>query len=435
MKRRNRGRSKSGRAAGGCLREVRIESIGAGGDGIARLDGGLAYIAYAAPGDRVRVRPQRRRGAGIAAALVEVLEPGAARAAPPCPHFGVCGGCALQHVSDDAYASWKREIVVGALARRGLAADIEPLLRIPAGRRRRATFGALRDGSGVRLGFHAPGSHAIADLRVCLVLRPELVRLFDPLRRALGAVLKPGETASIAVAWTDRGADLLLATRGDLDLAGRECLGLFAEDLDLARLSHSGRDEPAEPLAVRRAPRVIFGGVAVEPPPGGFLQPTAEGEASLVGRARAVLAGCRTVADLYSGVGAFSFPLAAGARVHAVEGDAAAIAALGRAARDAGQASRVSTERRDLARDPLPPAALTRFDGVLFDPPRAGARAQAMALAASGVPVVVGVSCDPATFARDARILVDGGYSMGPVAAIDQFPWSPHVEVCAAFRR
>jgi 23S rRNA (uracil1939-C5)-methyltransferase len=175
--------------------------------------------------------------------------------------------------------------------------------------------------------------------------------------------------------------------------------------------------------------------VPVEPPAGGFLQPSAEGEGALVGHARLALAGCRSIADLFSGAGAFTFPLSASARVHAVEGDAAAIAALARAARAAGLAERISTERRDLARDPLPPAMLGRFEGVLFDPPRAGAPAQASAIAASRVPVVVGVSCDPATFARDARIVVDAGFRLGTVTPLDQFPWAPHIELIAAFGR
>ncbi len=416
-------------------REVRIEAIGAGGDGVARLGDGSAYVPFTVPGDLVRIRPDGRRGGAIAAELVELVEAGAARAVPPCPHFGVCGGCALQHVAEDVYARWKRETVTLALARRGLQAAVEPLLRIPPGRRRRATFVARRDRSGVRLGFHGRGTHAVVDLRTCLILLPELVHLLDPLRDALGSVLRPGETAAAAVALTDSGADILLGWPGTLDLAGRERLAVMADELNLARLSHSSRGGPAEPLALRRTPRILFGGVAVELPPGGFLQPSAAGEAALVERALAALAGCRAVADLFSGIGAFTFPLAAGSRIHAVEGDAAAIAALGRAVRTAELAGRISTERRDLARDPLPADALDRFDGALFDPPRAGARAQAAALAASRVPVVVAVSCDAATFARDARILVDGGYRLGPVAAIDQFPWSPHVELLAVLRR
>jgi 23S rRNA (uracil1939-C5)-methyltransferase len=414
---------------------VAIEAIGAGGDGIARLGGKPVYVPFTLPGDVVRVRLRGRRGEGLAASLLEVVEPGPARVEPPCPHFGACGGCGLQHLADGAYLGWKRETVVQALAHRGIEADVAPILRIPPGRRRRATFVASREGRRVRLGFHGPASHAVIDLRTCLILLPPLVALMEPLRAALAPLLSPRQTAAVAVTWTDGGADVLVASRAPPDLAAREALAAFAETADVARLSWSRPRGVPEPLALRRAPRILFGRAAVEPPPGGFLQPSAEGEAALVERARAALAGRRRLADLFSGCGTFTFPLAEAARVHAVDGHVAALAALERAARRAGLADRISTERRDLSRNPVEAAALAPFDAVIFDPPRAGARAQAVELARSKVPLVVGVSCEPATFARDARILLDAGFRLGAVTPVDQFAWSPHVELIAAFSR
>ena len=236
---------------------------------------------------------------------------------------------------------------------------------------------------------------------------------------------------------TDSGVDLLLALPAEPDLAGREALAALAVELDLARLSLAVAGQAPLPLAERRLPRILLGGVAVTPPPGGFLQPTPEGEAALTQLVlAAVPSEADTVADLYSGCGTFSFPLAArGHRVHAVEGDAAALAALERAARGGALAQRISAERRDLERDPVTADELEGGDAAVFDPPRAGARAQAAELAASDLPVVVAVSCNPGTFARDARALVEGGYRLEWVAPLDQFPWTGHLELVARFAR
>ena len=227
----------------------------------------------------------------------------------------------------------------------------------------------------------------------------------------------------------DSGLDMAVTTKLALSLQAREALADTADRADLARLTWQG-----EPVAIRRTPRITFGGVAVDLPPAAFLQPTAEGEAALVAAVTGWLAGCKTVADLYAGCGTFTFPLAREARVLAAEGDESALAALAASARRAAL-PQITAVQRDLARDPLSADELKRFDGVVFDPPRAGARAQAEQLARSKVPTVVAVSCDPATFARDARILVDGGYRLEEVRPIDQFVWSPHLELAALFRR
>jgi len=416
--------------------ELAIEWIGARGDGVGYTGGQPVYVPLTITGDRLRVQLERPRGDGYAGRILEVLAEGPGRVPAPCPHFGECGGCALQHVEDLRYAAWKEQLVATALARRGFAnPPLRPLLRVAAGTRRRANLAAEHAGRAVRLGFHARESNRVVDVTGCLVLAPALSRLLPPLRAALAAILTDGERIEVTATATDGGVDLLLEGRPPLALAAREAFAAFAESADLARLTWRAHGLPSDPIAMRRPPRIVFAGVAVDLPPGAFLQPTAAGEAALAAAVTQALAGCRRVADLYAGCGTFTFPLARGARVHAVEGDAEAIGALAGAARRAVPAPAVTTEQRDLANDPLTDKELGRFDGVVFDPPRAGAKAQAEQLARSRVPKVVAVSCDPATFARDARILVDGGYRLLEATPIDQFVWSPHVEIAAVFVR
>jgi 23S rRNA (uracil1939-C5)-methyltransferase len=416
--------------------ELAIESIGARGDGIGRHGGRPVYVPLTIPGDRLLVDLERPRGDGFAGHIVEILAEGPGRVPAPCPQFGQCGGCSLQHVEDGRYAVWKEEQLRTALARRGFAdAPLRPLLRIAPGTRRRANLIAERAGRSVHLGFHARESNRVIDAAGCLVLAPALGALLPPLRSALSTVLGDGERMEATMIKTDDGVDLLLEGKRSLSLTARETLAALADGVDLARITWRADRAPPDPVASRRPARIAFAGVAVDLPPGAFLQPTAAGEAALVAAVTAALSECREVADLYAGCGTFTFPLARGARVHAVEGDAEAIGALAGAVRRAALSHPVTTEQRDLASDPLTEEELKRFDGVVFDPPRAGARSQSERLARSRVPKVVAVSCDPATFARDARILADGGYRLVEATPIDQFVWSPHVEVVAVFVR
>jgi 23S rRNA (uracil1939-C5)-methyltransferase len=279
------------------------------------------------------------------------------------------------------------------------------------------------------------------DLTSCLVLTPSLTALLPPLRQALAPLLQPREVAALSLCETEGGIDLMVVSAAGPGLAAREALAALAEAQDLARLSWAARPaagaapEP-EPVVVRRPPRVRFAEVAVEPPPGGFLQPTAEGEAALIARVLAYLPeGAETVADLYAGCGTFTFPLARHARVHAVERDAAALASLWAAARRADLAGRVTVTAQDLARAPVRAEELEGGDCVVFDPPRAGAREQATQIARSSLPAAIAVSCNPKTFARDARVLVDGGFTLVEVTPVDQFPWTGHLELVAKFRR
>lgn len=425
------------RRGGGRQVEATIESLGGRGDGLARLDGRPVFVPLTVPGDRVRLRVTGEKAGGFKAEVLELLSPGPGRVAPPCPHFGPCGGCALQHLDSQRLADWKRAQVVEALARRGLPdAPVRPLITVPPGTRRRAGLAARRIGARVLLGFHERAKHEVVDVARCLLLSPGLMGLLPVLREGLASLLRENEAAQLFLSETETGADVLIRTRRVLDLAARQALAALAEQADLARISWAEPDEVAEPVAIRRPPHVTFGGVAVEPPPGGFLQPSVEGEAALT---RLVLGylpeTAARVVELYAGCGSFTFPLAEKARVHAVEGDEAALDALRMAARRANLAGRIDTEIRDLARRPLEPSELAGFDCAVFDPPRAGARDQAECITRSDLPAAVAVSCNPNTFARDARILVDGGFTLAEVTPLDQFPWSGHVELVAGFRR
>ncbi len=417
--------------------ELTIEEIGAAGDGVARHGGARYFIADSLPGDRVLALVTGRRGDGFAAQTIERLAAGPHRATPACRHFNECGGCAVQHLGDGIYDSWKRRRVIDALARRGIdGVEVAPLMRTPAGVRRRATFHVLRRKHDAVIGFRTRASQRIVGIGECPVLEPALVALLAPLGELFSGLLAPGGRAEALVTLAGTGIDMLIRHPKPPNLKQRERLMGFAKRQDLARIAWMDRgDDQAELIILRRAVRVDFGGVAVDLPPGGFLQPSATGEAALAAFVTAATADAKHVADLYAGCGALSFPMAGHARVHAVEGVAALTAALDGAAARAGLAGRVTSETRDLDRRPLLARECAHLDAVVFDPPRAGAKHQAEALAAGNVPCIVALSCNPASFARDARILIDGGYALDAVQPIDQFLWSAHVETAAVFRR
>jgi 23S rRNA (uracil1939-C5)-methyltransferase len=427
--------------------EVIIERIGARGDGVAEAEIQIGwrrrrtplFVPYTLPGERVVARPVAERGEGVACEPMELLDLAPERVDPPCAHFMSCGGCALQHMAEPAYQAWKRELVVIALRRSTLAevpvGDLVPCL---PGTRRRADFVLQRLGARTVAGFHERGSNRIADLRHCPVLHPDLEALLGALRLAIGPLLEAGDRIAAVANRLDNGIDLQLELPREPDLAMREELAAFADTVDLARLTYilaGDADRAATPVAMRHPATMRFGAVDVAVPPAAFLQATVDGEAAIASAVLEAVGDAARVADLYAGVGTLSVRLAARAAVTAMDGDGAAVRALGEAAAASGLAGRLTAEERDLAQRPIEPADLAGFDAVVMDPPRAGARTQAERLAASGVPLVVMVSCNPATFARDARILVEGGYQAGPVTPIDQFLWSPHVELVGAFRR
>lgn len=391
-----------------------IIRIGARGDGVT-ADG--RFVPFGVPGDRLDG---------------DTLIPGPDHQVPPCRHFPECGGCQLQHVADPAYARWAVERIEGALA--GIPIGrIEAVHLSPPRSRRRASLRAVKRGGQLTLGFNAEASHRIVDIHECHVLRPELFALVAPLRRLLSGILGDGRAAGVTLTLTDAGIDVLLAGIEAATLKQIERLTDFAGAERLARLSVDNEDGLST-VAELSQPVLTFGGVRVALPAGAFLQATADGEAALVAAVLDATAGAQRVADLFCGLGTFALPLVArGARVLAADAAGVAIAALGLAARTAGL--KLLPEHRDLFRAPMEGAELDRFDAVVLDPPRAGAAAQSAALAASKVPVVVAVSCNPSTFARDARTLVDGGYRLERVWPVGQFRWSTHLELVARFVR
>lgn len=348
-----------------------------------------------------------------------------------CAHFGACGGCTLQDLSPDAYRARKRHGVVTALARAGLGDVVveEPLL-VPERTRRRAAFKLGKEKGKVVAGFHAARSHAIVDMRECLVLTPALLALTDDLRRALAPILSEGEKAELHATETDTGLDLAFRWPRKLTPALTASIGQAFSNNNVGRIVFNG-----EILFEQRTPCVDIGGVMVAPPPHVFLQATREGEAALQARVQALTRGAKQIADLFAGLGTFTLPLARRAKIHAVEQDPQALAAMADAARKATGLKPITTERRDLFKLPLSPLELNRFDAVVLDPPRAGAEAQARALAASKIRTVAYVSCDAASFARDAAILVQAGFRAGPVTPVDQFLYSDHIELVGSFTR
>jgi len=430
------GRGKSRPAAPPRMVEVEITAIGARGDGVARLGEDQVFVPFTIPGDKVVARIEGKRGDGLAAALVEVAQPGPGRVEPPCPHYRRCGGCSLQHLDDSLYSAWKRDLLATQLARHGLGdVTLADMVRVAAGSRRRAVFAVHRSKGTTHLGYNARASHTIVDLDDCLLLERPIAAFLAPLRSILTETVPAGEDGDVTVAITENGLDVLVDMDARLDLFDREKLAAFADVNDLARLSWRRPGSGfIEPIARRKPAMVRFAEVGIEPPPGNFLQPTQGGEQAI---ARLVVEGVgsvKTIADLYCGCGSFSLPLVrTGAHVHAVEGDEAPIRVLEAAANQAGL--KLTTEVRDLARRPLLPHELKTFQAVVFDPPRAGAQAQAEQLAAAGPRTVVAVSCNPATLARDLAILVKAGYRVEMVTPIDQFPYSPHLEAVAVLKR
>lgn len=400
-----------------------ILRLGARGDGIAE-DG--TFVPGALPGERVRVERARAR-----AHLVAIDEPSPDRAVPFCPYVPRCGGCAAQHMQPALYADWKRGIVADALRRARLDVEVAPLVDAHGEGRRRLTLHARFSDSGLRVGYMEARSHAVVAIDRCPIAEPGLAEAAPSVARALAERLARGKKPlDIVLTRSEGGLDVDVRGHGPLADRDRVALIDLANALDLARLSLHG-----EILVARRAPFFTVGRAVLVPPPGGFLQATRAGEEALSALVLEACAGARRVADLFCGSGAFALRLAETAQVAAFENDAASVAALDRAARATPGLKPVAATARDLFRRPLLVPELDGLDVVVLDPPRAGAEAQARMLAAARVPIVVSVSCDPGTFARDAGILIAAGYRLERVVPIDQFKSSPHVEVAGVLRR
>jgi len=416
--------------------DVVVDVLGAHGDGVATHGGQTYFIPGVLPGERVRIKTGRKRGSGMIAHVLDILQASAERIEAPCPHFDRCGGCQLQHMHPGAYAAWKRERVVTALAQRGFAevTVLEPVL-IGPGTRRRATFTAQKRGPKVRFGFNAQSSHDVEEVAACLLLVAGLNDVIAPLKTVMETVLQDGGRARIATTWCENGVDILIEGETTPDLATREALAtLVTRDLAV-RVAWKNKAEDPEPIAQAQAPVVNIAGVLVGLPMGGFLQASVQGEAAINAQVAAGVGDAGRIADLYCGLGSLTLPLARTAIVRAVDRGEASVRALSYAAGRADWGGRVMAHVRDLDRQPLEVKELSKFDAIVFDPPREGAAAQVAHIAQSHVARVVAVSCNPATFARDARILVDGGYRLLDVLPIDPFTFSPHVEVVARFER
>lgn len=403
-----------------------IDHVGQRGDGVARVNGATRYIPYTLPGETVDAAPMT---ASDRMRLVTVRMPSPQRIDPFCAYFSVCGGCAIQHWQSDAYRAWKRQLVVDTLTRAGIDVEVAGLIDAHGAGRRRVTLHARRapDGS-FPVGFTASNSHAVIAIDACPILDPALGGAFEA-ARALAALLKPvAKPLDIQMTAADNGLDVDVRGSGPLPPKIVTALSRLAEQYKLARLTRHGE------LVLMRAPPVVTMGVATVPlPPGSFLQATVTGEEAL---ARLVATHCgkaKRIVDLFCGVGPFALRLATKARVAAFDSDAGAIASLQKAIASAHGLKPIAAEARDLFRRPLVPQELRDVDAVVFDPPRQGAEAQSKQLAASKAPVIVAVSCNVTTFARDARILIDGGYKIETVTPVDQFRHTPHVELVARF--
>ncbi len=404
------------------LLDVDVLRVGALGDGLA-ADG--LFVPYALPGERVSgIRDKDRL------LPVRILVESPDRVAPICPHFGVCGGCLLQHWRSDAYRAWKRSLVVDALAREGVQVDVAPLVDAHGEGRRRAIFHARQIGSRTIVGFAERKSHSMVPITVCPVLAPALDQALPAARAVAEALARQKKPLDLHVTATENGLDLDVRGSGALPPQLLMDLAAIAETFDLARLTRHG-----EMVVQRRVPFLPMGAARVELPPAAFLQATAAGEAMLAARVTEAVAGAKRVADLFCGVGTFALRLASQARVWGYESNEVAITALLKATRGAQGLKGVAGEVRDLFRRPLMVEDLAKFDAVVIDPPRQGAEAQAQELARSKLDRVVYVSCAATTFARDARLLIAGGFRLESVTPIDQFRYSPHVELVGIFRR
>jgi 23S rRNA (uracil1939-C5)-methyltransferase len=407
-----------------------IDHVGHHGDGVAVIGGGNIYVPYTLGGETIEAgpvpghHPDRRR-------LLKVEVASTQRIAPFCPHFGVCGGCAIQHWAAEPYRDWKRELVVTMLAQAGVDCDVAPLIDAHGAGRRRITLHARMGTHDVlKVGYAAAGSHDIIPIDRCPILDPQLGGAIEAAWAVAEPLIAMGKPLDIQVTATDSGLDIDVRGSGPLSTAMITQLSGIAGQHRLARLTRHG-----ELVLMRTPPTVTMGTATVVLPPGSFLQATVAGEEALAALVSDHCKRGKNIADLFCGVGPFALRLAAKAKVAAFDSDAGAVAALQKAATSTSGLKPVRAEARDLFRRPLMPQELRDYDTVVFDPPRQGAQAQATQLAASKVPMVVAVSCNVTTFARDAKILIEGGYRIEGVTPVDQFRHTPHVELVARFRR
>lgn len=405
---------------------VTIARLGAQADGIADTPNGPMFVPFTLPGEKVNVAV-----AGKKADVVAFLETSPQRVAPKCRHFGECGGCAIQHLEDGAYRDWKRQILVDALRSRSIDIEVDPMVACEAHSRRKAALTARKTDKGLLLGFNAALSHRIVNMEECPVMLPSIVENLDVLRKLGMHVAMTSEPFRLAATQTASGLDVAMEGSGKPEGKRRQTVVDFCVQNGISRLSIDGEIiiEPQKPV-------VMIDDIAVPPPPGAFLQAVESAEQVMARLVTDHLRKAKRVADLFAGIGTFALRLARSSEVHAVEGDAAALAGLDRGFRYATGLKKVTIEKRDLFTRPMTWKELdATYDGLAFDPPRAGAEDQAKQIARSNVQRVAAVSCNPITLARDLRILIDGGYILRRVVPVDQFLWSPHLEAVALLEK
>lgn len=389
--------------------------------GLGKVDDGRTLLPRVLPGEEVAVAKD---------GTVRIITPSADRVAPPCRHFKTCGGCAMQHANDAFVANWKLGIVQKALTAQRITTVYRDVLTSPARSRRRAKIAGKRTKGGAMLGFHAKGTHNLIATPDCQLLTPGIMDAFPVLEKLVVIAASRKAEIALTVTETAAGLDVLVGTETPLTPELRQELAVFAQENKIARIVW-----PDEPVVTMNPPQQFFGNTRVTPPAGAFLQATKHGEASLLGAVEEITANASRIVDLFAGCGTFALPLSARAEIHAVEGEADMIAALDRGWREGQGLKRVTSETRDLYRRPLEPDELRKFDAAVIDPPRAGAEAQIATLAVSAVKTIAMVSCNPVTFARDAVQLEKAGFTLNWVQVVDQFRWSPHVEMVGNFTR
>ena len=405
---------------------LRIQRLGAQGDGIAEHEGRQVFVPHALPGETIEAEIE-----GTRARVLRILDAATDRAPARCSHYGECGGCTLQHLPADLYRTLKRDLVTNALSFEGIKATVDDVIVIPPATRRRAVFAAHRQSKQVVVGFHGKRSHHIIGIRDCAVLTPGLLALIPRLSQLAAIAAPPKDALTITATETLSGFDIALTgAPKTLSADDRAHLVQIAGALGLARLSLNGDLEME-----RVPPQLRVGNADVRPGPGGFLQATRESEAAMLALVQQAVGDARRIVDLFSGAGTFSLPLAATATIHAVESDELALAALHLMARKATGLKPVTIEKRDLFRRPLVRTELKRFDAAVIDPPRAGAEAQTRELAASDVKRVAMISCNATTFSRDLKIMLASGWRVIRITPVDQFLWSAHIEIVAALER
>ena len=399
---------------------LKIERLGLHGDGIAA---GPVYVPRALPGERITGEIS-----GDRILAPKIVTPSDVRVKAPCAHYNRCGGCALQHARDDYVAEWKQGVVVSALEAHGIETEFREIITSPTRSRRRATFSGRRLKKGATVGFHTRASDNLVEIPNCQLLDEHLLDALPALEALTQLIGSRKAEVAFSVTLGADGLDVDIGVERELDAIMVSKLAELARTYNLARVSQQG-----EPVLTRRAPRVSFDGVFVVPPPGAFLQATPGGEAALRTAVHETVGQVGSVVDLFAGCGTFALPLARTSQVHAVEGEADMVQALHDGWRQASGLKHVSIEARDLFRRPLMSDELRKFDAAVIDPPRAGAAAQVAELAVSGIDRIAFVSCNPVTFARDAKTLIEAGYRLNWVQVVDQFRWSAHIELAASF--